>query len=121
LALNHQRYAEEVANGLHADATPFSSTRAPRAGRVSVAVTAQPSFDFEAMAATAVDGSPATAILGFLSARDCWLAKADVLAATGITDGQWNAAISDLISGGRVERQGEKRGARYRFIRGSDQ
>lgn len=67
------------------------------------------------MAATDVDGSPATAILGFLSTRDGWHAKADVLAATGITDGQWNAAIADLISSGSVERQGEKRGARYRI------
>ncbi|ODS66614.1 MAG: ATP phosphoribosyltransferase regulatory subunit [Acidovorax sp. SCN 65-108] len=115
LALNHQRYKEEVAKGLHADATPYSSTRSPRAGRVSGAATAQPSFDFEAMAATAVDGSPATAILGFLSARDGWHGKADVLAATAIADGQWNAAIADLISSGRVERQGEKRGARYRI------
>ncbi len=115
LALNHQRYKEEVANGLHADATPCSSTRAPRAGRVSGTATAQPSFDFEVMAATDVDGSPATAILGFLSTRDGWHAKADVLAATGITDGQWNAAIADLFSSGSVERQGEKRGARYRI------
>ena len=68
------------------------------------------------VAATAVnDLTPATAIFVFLGAHDGWHAKADVLAATGITDGQWNAAIADLISGGRVERQGEKRGARYRI------
>ena len=67
------------------------------------------------MAATAIDGSPATAILGFLSTRDGWHAKADVLAATGVKDAQWTAAITDLLSGGKVERQGEKRGARYRF------
>ena len=49
----------------------------------------------------------------FLKASSGWHAKADILGATGITDGQWNAAINDLIAGGRVERQGEKRGARY--------
>ena len=76
----------------------------------------QPSFDFEATATNALDGStPATAILSFLGAHDGWYAKADVLAATGITDGQWNAAINDLIAGGKVERQGERRGARYRI------
>ncbi len=70
------------------------------------------------MAATVNDATPFIAILGFLSAHGGWHAKADVLAATGITDGQWNAAISDLIEGGRVERQGERRGARYRIQSG---
>jgi hypothetical protein len=59
-----------------------------------------------------------SAILGFLSAHGGWHAKAGILAATGITDGQWNVAISDLISGGKVERQGERRGARYRLLGG---
>jgi hypothetical protein len=114
--LNRQRYDEEVANGLHADAAPRASTRAPRAGRTASAATAQSSLDFEAGVGAPGDGTtPTTAIFGFLRAHDGWHAKAEVLAATGITAGQWNAAISDLISGGRVERQGEKRGARYRI------
>jgi hypothetical protein len=114
--LNHQLYEEEVARGLRADDTPRSSTRVPRAGRAQSAATTQPSFDFEATATTVLDGStPTTAILGFLGAHDGWHAKADVLTATGITDGQWNAAIADLIAGSRVERQGERRGARYRI------
>lgn len=113
--LNRQR-TEEVTCRPRADARPRTSTRASRAGRVSSATTAQPSFDFEATATTVLDGStPDTAILGFLGAHDGWHAKADVLAATGITDGQWNAAIADLIAGSRVERQGERRGARYRI------
>jgi hypothetical protein len=58
--------------------------------------------------------TPATAILGFLSANDDWYAKTDVIGATGITDGQWNTAIAELTAGGKVERQGERRGARYR-------
>ncbi|MCX7214499.1 MAG: ATP phosphoribosyltransferase regulatory subunit [Burkholderiales bacterium] len=114
--LNRQRYEEEVARGLHTDPSPRALTRAPRA---SSAASAQPSFDFEAMAATAVDGmTPATAIIGFLGAHAGWHAKADVLAATGITDGQWNAAIADLIASSRVERRGERRGARYRIQQG---
>ena len=69
------------------------------------------------MATTAANGvTPATVILGFLDAHDGWHAKADVLAGTGITDGQWNTAIFELLSGGRVERQGERRGARYRVL-----
>lgn len=117
LELNRQRYEEEVARGLHADATPRASSRIPRAGRVTSAATAQPSFDFEGGTPATTNGAtPATAILDFLSTRDGWHAKADILAATGITDGQWNTAIADLIASGKVERQGEKRGARYRAI-----
>jgi hypothetical protein len=115
--LNRQRYEEEVEQGLHGSAGQRTSARSPRARRVTSAATAQPSFDFESGPATPVKGvTPATVILGFLNTNDGWHAKADVLAATGITDGQWNAAIADLISGGRVERQGEKRGARYRIV-----
>lgn len=112
--LNRQRYEEEVARGLHADAAPRASTRVTRTSRATNAATAQPSFDFEGGTATTANGAtPAAVILNFLSARDGWHAKADILAATGITDGQWNAAIADLIADGKAERQGERRGARY--------
>lgn len=113
--LNRQRYEEEVAQGLHGNATPRASTRSPRTSRTTNAATAQPSLDFGVGTAASANGAmPSSAILGFLSAHDGWHAKADVLAATGITDGQWNTAIADLIAGGKVERQGERRGARYR-------
>lgn len=106
--LNHQRHEEEVSQGVRGS----SGTRAPR--RAAATALAQPSLDFEPrVAATGNGATPSEAILIFLGARGGWHAKADVLAATGITDGQWNAAIADLISGGRVERQGERRGARY--------
>lgn len=115
--LNCQRYEEEVARGVHADATPRATSRTSRTGRVTSAATAQPSFDFEGGTAATTNGAtPAAAILDFLSAHDGWHAKADILSATGITDGQWNTAIADLIASGKVERQGEKRGARYRAI-----
>jgi len=108
--LNHQRYKEEVSQGLHGS----SGTRAPRSAAGTAS--AQPSLDFEPrVTATVNDATPSLAILSFLGAHDGWHAKADVLAATGITDGQWNVAIAGLISGGKVERQGEKRGARYRI------
>lgn len=110
--LNHQRYEEEVSQGLHGS----SGTRAPR--RAAATALAQPSLDFEPrVAATGNGATPAEAIVSFLGAHDGWHAKADVLAATGITDGQWNAAIADLISGGRVDRQGERRGARYSAVK----
>jgi hypothetical protein len=119
--LNRQRYEEEVAQELHANATRRVSTRNPRAGRTaSATATAQRSLDFGTGATTTANGAtPSTAIIGFLSAHDGWHAKADVLAATGITDGQWNAAINGLISGGSVERQGGRRGGRYRIQPGN--
>jgi len=113
--LNHQRYEEEVARGLHGG----GGARMPR--HAARAAPAQPSLDFDvphAMVASHV--SPTTAILGFLGSHDDWHAKADVLAATGITDGQWNAAISDLLASGHVERQGERRAARYRATHGAE-
>lgn len=39
--------------------------------------------------------------------------KADVLAATGLSDGDWNKAIAALLDRGDVTRTGEKRGTRY--------
>lgn len=117
--LNRQRHEREVACGLNADATLCSSIRVPLVGRTTSATTAQSALDFETEAVVAANvATPTTAILAFLSAQDGWQSKADVLSATGITDGQWNAAIANLISGGRVERQGEKRGARYRIQSG---
>ena len=114
--LNRKRYDEEVSQGLRSDAMHRASTRATRAGRSSSAAMAQPSLDFENGIATPVNGAtPATAILGVLSANDGWHSKTDVIAATGITNAQWSAAIADLIAGGKVERKGELRGARYRF------
>jgi len=107
--LNHQRYEEEVAQGLHGG----TAARMPR--RVRRTETVQPSLDLDARPARAQHGmSPAAAILDFLRAHPGWHAKSDILAATGITDGHWNAAIAELLAGGRIERQGERRGARYR-------
>lgn len=115
LELNRQRNEDEVARGLHTDATKRASSRTPRAGRAASAATTQPSLDFDVGDVTAIGATPATAVLDFLNTHDGWHAKTDILAATGVTDRQWSAAIADLISEGRAERQGERRGARYRI------
>lgn len=128
--LNRQRYEEEVAQGLHPDATPRTSTRTRR--RVS-ADFSQPALDFNAVPANEGQylqvaepraeyrAGPVHAIVEYLSAHPGWHTKADVLAATGIINGQWNTAIAELTSTGRVERQGERRGARYRIPRGTSE
>ncbi|MBU9359838.1 ATP phosphoribosyltransferase regulatory subunit [Burkholderia multivorans] len=116
LILNRKRYEEEVAQRPHPEAGGRPSSRRTRGGRNASAPLNQPSLDFGTEPTARSDGtSPASAILDFLSTHPGWHAKADVLAATGLTDGQWNTAIAELISVGKVERQGEKRGARYRI------
>lgn len=119
--LNRQRYEQEVEKGLHGKAVKRTASRAPRTKRSTKAAIFQPSFDFDAGAASIINNaSPTSTIIAFLSGHDGWHAKATILAATGIKDGQWNAAIKNLIADGRVERQGERRGARYRIIGGEE-
>lgn len=116
LALNQVIYEKETSQGLDSPYAIRPTPRTPQARRVASTDFAQPEFDFDSRSIAPVFASgPTRAVLDFLEARDGWHAKADVLSTTGITDGQWNAAISDLIADGRVERQGERRGARYRI------
>ena len=42
--------------------------------------------------------------------------KADVLAATGLSDAQWNAAIAALLADGSVTKSGAGRGTRYHLL-----
>ena len=121
--LNRKRYEEEVAQGLHSNTTPLTST--PKRRRASADVP-QPSLDFDILppineghylkvAEPRADyrAGPAHAIVEYLKVHPGWHAKSDILAAIGITDGQWNTAINELLASGKVERQGERRGARY--------
>ena len=129
--LNRQRYEEEVARGLHGKAAS-SGLNKPRAARAQNAPAQQPSFDFDVSPANegaylkaAEPGShdhasPSHAIAEHLRAHPGWHAKSDIVAAIGISDGQWNASIADLLANGRVERQGEKRGTRYRYVGGDE-
>jgi hypothetical protein len=120
LELNMQRHEEEVAQGLQGSAAQHKSPRVTRAKRTLSSSIIQPSLDFETDATTPDHAlTPVAAILSFLDANDGWNAKTDVLAATGITERQWSAAITTLLSEGRIERQGEKRGTQYRTKNGS--
>lgn len=125
--LNRQRYEEELAQGLHGPTTS-ATRRAPRPRNPVESSYTQSVLAFDppppsvatrpasrtptSTRATGTD--PPWAILDYLRTQPGWHAEADVLAATGLTDGQWNAAIADLVAAGRVERQGERRGAKYR-------
>lgn len=107
--INQKRHQQEIST------TPISGKRFGRKPQRRPAADldpAQPGLDF-GLSPNANDF--AEKILAVLASNGQWLAKSDVLAAAGITDGQWNAAISDLVASGVVERQGERRGARYRI------
>ncbi len=140
--LNRERYEEEVARGLSENATRPSSARAPRTRRgaeestqatldlgmpsaatasagdsVVYAASANESDYLEAAESRArYTAVSAAAILDFLRSARGWHAKSDIVAATGLSDGQWNTLIADLVARGLVERQGERRGARYRLV-----
>ncbi len=59
-------------------------------------------------------GTVAAAITGFLQAHPGWHARSAIVAGAGIVASAWNAAINALLEAGKVERQGAKKGARYR-------
>lgn len=116
--LNHQRYEEEIAQGLQRGGKKRSTSRSPRSRRATDATVTQPHLDFDArVSAPTSENTPTIAIHGFLSTQDGWHAKADILAATEVTNGQWNSAIEELLADGLIERQGERRGARYRAVK----
>lgn len=115
--LNHQRYQEEVAQGLHSGSTKRASPRTPRTSQPVSATPVQAGLDFDTATMPTVNGStPSAKVLEFLRANQGLHGKSDILAATGIPTAQWSAAIASLIAEGKVERQGEKRGTRYRFV-----
>jgi hypothetical protein len=55
-----------------------------------------------------------------IASSDNGTSKAGVLAATGITNGQWNVAINALLAQGLVTKTGERRGARYHLAGGKN-
>jgi len=65
----------------------------------------------------ALEGMAEQALLNYLRAADAWLAKDDILTGSGIPDNQWQSTINQLLADGLVERQGERRGARYRAVK----
>ncbi len=114
LKLNHERYKEEVALGFDRNEVGNSL---PRRRRVTSADSAQPELDFDASPSSPPEISVSVAgVLAFLKLNGGWVAKSDIQGAINISDGKWKSVIDALIASGQVERQGEKRGARYRAI-----
>ncbi len=59
----------------------------------------------------------AESILNYLSTSSDWLAKEDIILGCGVPANQWQSTINQLLVGGLVERQGERRGTRYRAVK----
>jgi hypothetical protein len=126
--LNRQRYEEEVTAGLHSGRSSGIGSRKARVATSENTPSRQPSFDFDGTSSNdgtyrkaaeqraSYQAGPTHAIVEYMKAHPGWHAKSDIVSAIGITDGQWNAAIAELIADNRIERQGEKRGARYRVV-----
>jgi hypothetical protein len=60
-----------------------------------------------------VDNATLAAVRGAIGAIADGASKADVLAATGLTDADWNKAIGVLLDRGLVSKSGQKRSTRY--------
>jgi hypothetical protein len=122
LALNHERYAEEVRAGLHDAGKPKARAAEAAVAKVTEAATTLPVqpglFDVpvgRAAAAprvTKLDG-PSAALLGALEAATGPLGKAALVAAAGLDEGAWTGAIGALKAQGLIDQRGEKRGATY--------
>ncbi|SDB57828.1 Eco57I restriction-modification methylase domain-containing protein [Bauldia litoralis] len=115
--LNRLRHFEEVGAGsapMTSQASVSSWTRSRGApGQSELGLDTGPQVGLPAAAGS---NHATEKIKTFLRTRRSWLSKSDILAYVDIPDGQWNATISDLLARGVVERQGERRGTRYRIV-----
>lgn len=114
--MNRSRYLEQEERKVAERRTPSQNSRKSKR---SVASSDQASLNLDATAEPRLDSGDANGaaekIVTHLKARRSWLSKSDILAYVDIPDGQWNAAINDLLARGTIERQGERRSARYRI------
>ncbi len=134
--LNKERYEEEVAQGFHAGKKATKKKTAPKKKNRKAKVYEIPSYterDIPKAAEpespqmdifsdpSASDGKgnqwgsePIDQILAWLEAHPGWHGKREIVNGSGIDETDWKKAIDWLLVEGFIERQGERRGARYR-------
>ena len=122
LALNHQRYAEEDAEGLHdKKATARKGTATRRRQPATAPDGATPQRDlFDAPQTGLFDKLSVTqdavlTIHAYLRQHPGWHGKDAIINGSGCPPERWNMAIKTLFDSGIIERQGKRRGARYRL------
>ena len=136
--LNKERYEEEVSQGDHPNAkgekrktTPMKKSRSAKIYEIpsfeerdipKAAEPDSPQMDiFTDPSARVTKGNqwgrePIDQILAWLEAHPGWHGKAEIVAGSGIDETDWKKAIDELLKEGFVERQGERRGTRYRAV-----
>lgn len=130
--LNHSRYEEEVREGLRGPVetglVDLQAERRRRAssGRMSGVVAsasyAQSDFAFEeaprqvaeAGAAYDPESGAARQIREWLAAHRGWHAKEEIISGARVRPDEWPLAIKELVDGGAVAKQGERRGTKYK-------
>jgi hypothetical protein len=139
LELNHKRYAEEVAQGLH-DTGKKPKPPKPKPEPAPLPTEAKPGqqtgFNVDMLApiptappkpypthrpisppipakADASLSAPAAKLRGALASAPEPMGKSALITAAGLADSEWLGAIRELIATGQIEQQGEKRGTRY--------
>lgn len=128
LALNHERAAEEAKAKPVKKGKKEKAPKAPRAEDTKqLGFFAESAVEIEggeeASSTKRGPGRPpkaagnvsatAEAILAYLQSHPGLHGKSAILAATGIAEAHWNAAIKQLVEEGKVRKEGEKKGARY--------
>ncbi|HRR41928.1 MAG TPA: hypothetical protein P5244_11900 [Syntrophales bacterium] len=56
-------------------------------------------------------------VSNFLEANEHWFSKSEIVESCRIPLNQWQVTINQLLADGLVERQGERRGAKYRAVK----
>ena len=114
--LNRQRYKDEVDKGLHGNVTSLTSPGSKKGRTRSSKAESFGLFDFAA-SETVTGNDACKVVLNHLSETDAWSGKDDILSGSGLPANQWQSTINQLLADGLVERQGERRGARYRAVK----
>lgn len=114
--LNRQRYRDEVDKGLHGNVTSPTPPRSKKGRTRSSKAESLGLFDFAAPE-TVTGNDACKVVLNHLLEKDAWTGKDDILSGSGLPANQWQSTINQLLVDGLVERQGERRGARYRAVK----
>lgn len=96
-----------------------SSVRDPSNGQTSLALDLQAPLPTATPSRT-LASDPAVVVATFLRSRGGFFGKKEIICATQLSDGQWNAAIKQLVANREVAKQGDKRSAKYKIVNNPD-
>lgn len=97
-------------------ATPTATNGRKAKGRSASSRSAAPKPAAASRAPATIDEATLSAVKAAIASVADGASKADVLAATGLSDTDWNKAIAALLDRGDVTRTGQKRATRYHAV-----